>query len=672
MNKPSHFYYNFITIPSQIAVRIILVSKTAGTTCCRIYQAVHKDNRKGILVMYKEDFDENKQETSEGSGKTAEQGQSFLEENSDTTIRPTGENVSENNNTSAGGQYGEENLYGRQQGSGAYYGSSQTVGGNYYGSGGQSAGNSYGNGSQSAGNSYGNGGQSVGNSYGNGSQSAGNFYGNNSQPAGNHYGNSSQPSANPYGNGSYGNGNPYGNVGANQGNTYGNSQYGAGNQYGYGSRSQLPHQHYAPWQQPETESGKAGKRHKKAKGVHPLIKKAAGITAAALLFGVVAGGTISGISLITDQFSARNAVEETHPSISQAETVPASPAPASGQTSAVPTMTNDVSAIVEQAMPSVVAINSITEYQVQGWFGQSQTYEGRGSGSGIIVGESDSELLIVTNNHVIEGARDLSVAFLDNENVVAHVKGTDSENDLAVIAVPLDQIPDDTRSKIALAVLGDSDSLKVGQGVIAIGNALGYGQSVTVGYVSALDREVQTEQQTTRNLLQTDAAINPGNSGGALLNMQGEVIGINSAKYSSTEVEGMGYAIPISKVHDIIDNLMTKKTRVQVEQEKQGYLGIQGQDIDTNASSLYGMPQGVYVYKIMEGGAAASSSLKEKDIITKFDGQSVRSMTELKTMLTYYAGGDVIELTVQSLVDGQYVERQVEIVLGTRADERNN
>ena len=322
-------------------------------------------------------------------------------------------------------------------------------------------------------------------------------------------------------------------------------------------------------------------------------------------------------------------------------------------------------------MPSVVAINSVTEYQTQNWFGQTQIYEGRGSGSGIIVGESDEELLIVTNNHVVEGAKTLGVVFVDNEIVEANVKGTDSENDLAVIAVDLTKIPDDTKSKIAVATLGDSDSLKVGQGVIAIGNALGYGQSVTVGYVSALDREVKTEQQTARNLLQTDAAINPGNSGGALLNMNGEVIGINSAKYSSTEVEGMGYAIPITKVQDIIGNLMTKKTRKEIEEAKQGYLGIQGQDIDSNTSLLYGMPQGVFVYKIMDEGAAAASDLKEKDIITKFDGQSVRTMAELKAMLAYYAGGDTISLTVQSLADGQYVERQVEVTLGTKPVENN-
>ena len=392
---------------------------------------------------------------------------------------------------------------------------------------------------------------------------------------------------------------------------------------------------------------------------------------------MVAGGTIAGIGFVTDglrsQYAAAN-TESPSTTIAQAETEIPTVASGNEDSGTVTYVaTNDVSSIVEKAMPSVVAINSVTEYQTQNWFGQPQTYEGRGSGSGIIIGESDTELLIVTNNHVIEGANTLSVTFNDGEAAEANVKGTDSENDLAVIAVALDQIPEETKSQIAVATIGDSDSLKVGQGVIAIGNALGYGQSVTVGYVSALDREVTTEDGTTRNLLQTDAAINPGNSGGALLNMQGEVVGINSAKYSSTEVEGMGYAIPITKVQDIIDELMTKKTRVQVEETKQGYLGIQGTDIDSNTAALYGMPQGIYVYKIMEDGAAAASTLQEKDIITKFDGQTVRSMTELKDMLTYYAGGDSVDLTAQRLEGGQYKEYTVTITLGTKpAEESTN
>ncbi len=547
----------------------------------------------------------------------------------------------------------------------------------------------YRNGQPGAGTAYGDGRPGADASYGDRQEGAGTPYGNsrpgmdtpygNSRPGGNAPYGSSHPGADtpygsscpgmnaPYGNSRPGGNAPYGNGQSGMNAPYGNGPYGSQRPYGSGQQEE---RHYAPWQQAQPGAGKQGKKPKK-KGGHPLLEKAAGITAAALLFGVVAGGTISGIGLIADSFTGQRAAAESQTTLAQAETIPptVSQVPSGSDIPSVtPAITNDVSAIVEKAMPSVVAINSVTEQAIQNWFGQTQIYQGKGSGSGIIVGESDSELLIVTNNHVIEGATELGVVFVDDESVEAHIKGTDSENDLAVIAVALDKIPDSTKSRIAVATLGDSDHLKVGQGVIAIGNALGYGQAVTVGYVSALDREVQTDQQTTRNLLQTDAAINPGNSGGALLNMQGEVIGINSAKYTSTEVEGMGYAIPISKVHDIIDDLMTKKTRVQVEEAKQGYLGIQGQDIDATASNLYDMPQGVYIYKIIEGGAAASSDLKEKDIITRFDGQSVRSMTELKNMLTYYAGGDTIELTVQSLVDGRYVERKVDITLGTKTE----
>ena len=328
----------------------------------------------------------------------------------------------------------------------------------------------------------------------------------------------------------------------------------------------------------------------------------------------------------------------------------------------------DVSGIVEKAMPSVVAINNTMLYESQTWFGPTQTYEVPSAGSGIIVGQNDDELLIVTNNHVVENSADLSVVFIDNESVPAAVKGTDVENDLAVIAVALDDIPADTMSQIAVATLGNSDDLKVGQGVIAIGNALGYGQSVTVGYVSALDREVKTEDNVVHNLLQTDAAINPGNSGGALLNMKGEVIGINSAKYSSTEVEGMGYAIPISKVQDIIDTLMTRKTRVEVEEDQRGYLGIMGRDIDEQMSQALGMPRGIYVVEILEDGAAANSDLHTKDIITKFDGQSILGMEDLQNMLTYYEAGTTVTLTVQSLDNGQYVERQVDITLGSQSE----
>ena len=263
---------------------------------------------------------------------------------------------------------------------------------------------------------------------------------------------------------------------------------------------------------------------------------------------------------------------------------------------------------------------------------------------------------------MVEASTSLKVAFIDNQVVDAVIKGTDPETDLAVIAVPLDQIQTDTKSKIKIAKLGNSDEMKVGQGVVAIGNALGYGQSVTVGYVSALNRQVQVSENSTRELMQTDAAINPGNSGGALLNMKGEVIGINAAKYSSTEVEGMGYAIPISKAEDIMNQLMNRRSD-RVEESRRGYLGIQGTTVDENSAAAFGMPRGVYVFKILENGAAAQSELREKDIITKADGQSIRTMTDLQEILSCYEEGETVSLTVQSQRDGQYEEKTVSITL---------
>lgn len=407
---------------------------------------------------------------------------------------------------------------------------------------------------------------------------------------------------------------------------------------------------------------------------HSIAGKIAGVTAAALLFGTVAGGTMFGVNTFGEylkgQYASGQEQSETKMTVAAAETQAPVSVPAAADVT--PALQTDVSGIVEKAMPSVVAINNTMILEQQTWFGPTQKVEVPSSGSGIIVGQNDEELLIVTNNHVVEDSKELTVTFIDQKAVKAAIKGTDSESDLAVIAVPIADIDADTMSQIKVATLGDSDALKVGQGVIAIGNALGYGQSVTVGYVSALDREVKADDQTTRNLLQTDAAINPGNSGGALLNMKGEVIGINAAKYSSTAVEGMGYAIPISKAQDIINELMNKKTRVTVDEAKQGYLGIQGNNIDETAAAMYGMPRGIYVYKIIEGGAAAASDLREKDIITKFDGQTVRTMADLKEMLTYYEGGDTVDLTVQSLENGAYVERTVQITLGLRSEAETN
>lgn len=398
-------------------------------------------------------------------------------------------------------------------------------------------------------------------------------------------------------------------------------------------------------------------------------RKAAGITAAAVLFGTVAGGVMTGVNYVGARLTRLADITATAPAETEGTTTAQVPetsaASNNGSTTAVSTVT-DVSSIAEKAMPSLVAINDTMTVEQNNFFGMPQTYQAQSSGSGIIVGQNDTELLIATNNHVVSGATDMKVTFTDSTQVAAAVKGTDSATDLAIIAVKLSDIPSDTMSKIKVATLGNSDNVKVGQQVIAIGNALGYGQSLTVGYISALDREITDENGIQHTYIQTDAAINPGNSGGALLDLNGNVIGINAAKNASTEVEGMGFAIPISKAQEILNNLMTKKTREAVDESAQGYLGIQGTNIDANASKEYGMPVGIYVYKIVEGGAAANSDLKEKDIITKFDGQSVTNMEELKQMLTYYEGGSTVSLTVQSLVNGSYVEHEVQITLGTK------
>lgn len=400
------------------------------------------------------------------------------------------------------------------------------------------------------------------------------------------------------------------------------------------------------------------------------FKRIVGISAAALLFGTIAGGTMFGVNnLATSLMETEEESTELSkkvPEVSSVELKEAGTAVTTANNSS-PTLA-DVSPIAESAMPSVVAIKGTTSVETYSWFGEGQTYDTPSSGSGIIIGKNDTELLVVTNNHVVEDTKDLSVVFIDNEEVKASVKGRDSENDIAIIAVKLEDIKSETLEKIAVARMGDSDELKVGQGVVAIGNALGYGQSVTVGYVSAIDREVTTKDSSIKNLLQTDAAINPGNSGGALLNMSGEVIGINTAKYASTEVEGMGYAIPISKVKDIISELSSKETRSdKVDENNQGYLGIQGKNIGEDVAEAYDMPRGIYVYKIVENSLAADSDLREKDIITKVDSQSVKNMEELKDILSYYKSGEKVKLTVQRLKDSEYEEKEIEITLSDRS-----
>ena len=441
--------------------------------------------------------------------------------------------------------------------------------------------------------------------------------------------------------------NPYQNQNGQNRNPYAGPYPYQGQNYYYGQAPQ------------DNRNNNGGHRQPKKKS---YVKTTALVTAAALLFGVVSGGTMFGVNRAAELLFPQP--EETAPvSLSTTQTV--APAQSTSAADSNGVIIEDVSPIVEAAMPSVVAITNTMLYQNNTWFGATQTYEVPSSGSGIIVGQNDTELLIVTNNHVIEDSTSLQVTFIDESTVDAAVKGTDSESDLAVIAVPLDSISADTKSQIKAATMGDSDSLKMGQGVIAIGNALGLGQSVTVGHVSALNREINVDG-LTKTVIQTDAAINPGNSGGALLNAQGELIGINEAKYASTDVEGVGYAIPISLVKDTIENLMNKTTKVELPEEEQGYLGIQIQNINSATSQMYGMPEGVYVYKITENSAAANSDLREKDIITKFDGETVHSYADLTELLTYYKAGSTVTLTVQRLENGEYTEKEVEITLMNR------
>jgi len=333
-------------------------------------------------------------------------------------------------------------------------------------------------------------------------------------------------------------------------------------------------------------------------------------------------------------------------------------------------VTTDVSSMVSEVMPSVVTISNVGTGSVNTFFGQSQTYQYTSSGSGIIVGKNDTELLVVTNAHVISGADTINVTFVDGKEYVADVKGSDSTIDIAVIALPLDDLKKETKESIKIATLGNSDNLTVGEPAIAIGNAMGYGQSVTTGVISALNREV-TVEDVTSTLIQTDAAINPGNSGGALLNLAGEVIGINSVKYTSTEVEGMGYAIPISDVADVINEMMNKETKKKVDSDKSGYLGIKAMEITSSVASQYNMPEGIYVASVEENGCADKAGIEKGDIITKIGSTSVATVSDLTTELEYYEAGTEVEVVVQKQVKNGYgyEEKTLKVTLDKRPKE---
>ena len=444
-------------------------------------------------------------------------------------------------------------------------------------------------------------------------------------------------------------------------------------------------------QDPEASERKSARRK-------PKNKNRLGATIGlAVVFGLVAGVTFQGVNLAAGKYlgNADAAVNQVETAQSAAESTDTG----SGQNTAGSTVvqssteiSGSVAGVARTAMSTVVAITSVSIQEIPDYFGfgffsrSTQQYSSEGSGSGIIVGENDDELLIATNNHVVSGATTLSVCFAENDTVSADaesdsdssgdvsvedavsakIKGTDESNDLAVIAVAKSDIPEDTLSRIKIAQMDTSDDLEVGEQVVAIGNALGYGQSVTSGWISALNRTISTDDTTGSGLIQTDAAINPGNSGGALLNMKGEVIGINSAKFASNAVEGMGYAIPISKAQPILEDLMSRQTRDKVDSSEASYLGIKPVDLSAETTEMFDIPEGVFVSEVNEGDAAANAGIQKGDIITGFDGQTVTGKKDLENKMAYYAAGETVDVTILRAEDGLYREQTIQVTLGSR------
>lgn len=428
-------------------------------------------------------------------------------------------------------------------------------------------------------------------------------------------------------------------------------------------------------------------------------KKAATAVALAVIFGLVAGAVFQGVNIAADKYRDNNSSST---QIGKTETVTGTEESTDGSSAessvkSIVAESGTVAGVAQATMSSIVAITSVSVQEIPSFFGYgTRQYQSAGSGSGIIVGENDSELLIATNNHVVSGATTLTVCFAGgdvvgaeeetqamasgdsitdssdssvdvNNAVSAKIKGTDEENDLAVIAVEKSDIPEETMNEIKIAQMGSSDDLVVGEQVVAIGNALGYGQSVTSGWVSALNRTISTEDGDTSGLIQTDAAINPGNSGGALLNMKGEVIGINAAKYADSQVEGMGYAIPISKAEPILEELMNRETRDKIEDtSKVGYMGIKAADLTTEAIQMYNMPAGAFLTEVTPGGAADKAGIKKGDIVVKLDGQKVSGKNDLVDKLQYYESGETVEVVIARANNGEYKEETVEVTLGSK------
>ena len=473
--------------------------------------------------------------------------------------------------------------------------------------------------------------------------------------------------------------------------------------YQEAQQEQKQQQSYNAYQFTAPESKKPNRSGKKLNGQG---RKFGTVVATAVVFGLVASAVFQGTNYVGSKLNPQGKksvqVQSTQ-TISQNKSSDSEES-VSGSTEG----TSSVSQVAKNAMPSIVSIVGVSVQeipQIYQYFGYGQQQETQSSGSGIIVGQNDTELLIATNNHVVSGTNSLTVCFTNQDGsavtgngdvektsaegessstnqdgqdssldevqsgaVSAQIKGTDADNDLAVISVKLEDIPEDVLSEIKVATIGDSDALQMGEQVVAIGNALGYGQSVTSGYVSALNRQVSSDD-TDGTFIQTDAAINPGNSGGALLNMKGELIGINSAKIASDEVEGMGFAIPISKAEPILDEMMNQETRYKVEDEdKAAYIGITCENVTSDVNQMYGIPQGVYVDTVVEGGPAEKAGIKKGDVITKIDGTAIDAYKDLVDRLEYYEAGETVELEVYRAQDGEYNAQKISVTLGAKKD----
>lgn len=438
-----------------------------------------------------------------------------------------------------------------------------------------------------------------------------------------------------------------------------------------GQRKYGNYTYYQPQQDPNQPQD-----HRKPGGTGKKVLVTLGL---AVLFGVVAGGIIIGSSMIvhkeikneqkTEYQLPTTELPQQENADGDSNSAAGSGSDATEEVSAGTTGEYTVAQVAKSCMPSVVSITNASVKTVQDFFGGVQQYPSESSGSGIIVGQNDSEILVATNNHVVADADTITVAFDDDAVYEAQVKGTDSDNDLAVVAVKIADMSEDTLKSIKVVSIGNSDELEIGEQVVAIGNALGYGQSVTSGWISAVDREVTDEEgKTTGKLIQTDAAINPGNSGGALLNMQGELIGINSAKAAATEVEGMGYAIPISVAQPILDELMNRETRYKTDEEHAGYIGVTCLNVDSTSAQTYGIPLGAFVDSVEEGGPAQTAGIQKGDVIVKFDGMTVSGSSDLVGKLEYYQAGETVDVVISRAQNGEYQEQTVSVTLGKKSE----